>query len=94
MIDSSYDDDEDKSWIPTATAHVLQAIEKCWHKIQFPPGKDYNEWDSVDMTGFSDARRDVADLLQSSFTLIGHTLIEMFASLTLQSVKNHAWKEL
>lgn len=94
-IDSLYDGGgEDKSWISTARMHIVQAIQKCWRKIQFPPAEVWDDWDSVDQTDFHEGRRDVADMLQSSYTLIGSELLSMFASLVLQSLDGSRWAEL
>lgn len=85
---------EDKSWIATARMHIVQAIQKCWRKIQFPPAEVWDEWDSVDQTNFHEARRDVVDMLQSSYTLIGREILSMFANLVLQSLEGSRWAEL
>jgi hypothetical protein len=82
------------SWFTTARSHVMRAIEYCWRKIQFPPPEDFDSWDSVDRVGFTDARKDVADLLQSSYTLTGTSLFSLFARMTLQSLRTGAWAEL
>lgn len=94
VVDSLYSDGDDKSWIPVARTYIVQAIQKCWRKIQFPPPEVWNDWDSVDQTNFHDARRDVADLLQSSYTLTGSELLSMFANLVLQSLESGRWAEL
>jgi hypothetical protein len=82
------------AWFPTARAHVLQAIEQCWRKIQFPPAEIYDSWDSVDKAGFVDARKEVVDLLQASYTLTGLSLFSMFTNMALRSLQNGAWDEL
>jgi hypothetical protein len=82
------------SWLPIARSHVMQVIERCWQKIQFPPPEAFERWDSVDRASFLDARNDVADLLESSYTLTGSPLLSMFARMTLQSLEETAWEEL
>jgi hypothetical protein len=81
-------------WFVTARASVMRAIERCWRKIQFPPADVFDDWDSVDRAGFSDARMEVVDLLQASYTLTGLPLFSMFADLTLHSLQTGAWNEL
>lgn len=83
-----------ETWFTKARSHVMQAIEYCWRKIQFPSPEDFESWDSVDRIGFADARKDVADLLQSSYTLTGNSLFSLFARMTLQSLEKGAWAEL
>jgi hypothetical protein len=83
-----------ESWFSAARSHVMQAIESCWRKIQFPPPEVFATWDSVDRVGFADARKDVADLLQSSYTLTGTLLFSLFANMTLKSLARGSWEEL
>lgn len=87
-------EDSTRPWFSTARSFVMMAIERCWRKIQFPQPEYFDAWDSVDKTGFADARKDVADLLQSSYTLTGITLFSMFARMTVQSLSTGAWQEL
>ena len=83
-----------QNWFPTARSYIMQAIECCWRKIQFPPSQIFDDWDSVDRIGFADARKDVADLLQSSYTLTGALLFSLFAKMSIQSLESGAWAEL
>lgn len=95
MIDYSYSRDRgDPPWLPAALAHLMKAIENCWHKIQFPPNEVFSSWDSVDRTAFNDARKDVGDLLQQSYTQTGPVLFSMYVDLILHSVQSEAWAEL
>lgn len=95
LIDSLYSEEGYKSsWLPNARTKLMDAIEKCWRKIQLPPLEEFLSWDSTERTGFYDARQDVADLLQSSYTLTGFPLLEMFGKLILQSLEAEAWGEL
>lgn len=82
------------SWFSTARSHIMRAIEYCWRKIQFPPPEIFDSWDSVDRIGFADARKDVADLLQSSYTLMGASLFSLFARMTVQSIETGTWEGL
>jgi len=83
-----------EAWFSMARSHIMRAIEYCWRKIQFPPSEEFDSWDSVDRIGFADARKDVADLLQSSYTLTGTSLFSLFARMTMQSLETGAWAEL
>ncbi|OLN81517.1 Importin beta-like protein [Colletotrichum chlorophyti] len=95
MTDSIYsEEDGSKTWIPTATSHVLEAVSTVWKRVAYPPANVFAEWDSADRAGFGDARKDVADLLQSTFTVTGPPLISTFASLTLQSLSPNSWSDL
>lgn len=95
MIDSLYTDEGEKApWIPIARSHVVRAIENCWRKIQFPHAQEFATWDSVDKIGLHDARKDFADILQSSYTLIGSQLLTMFVQLALQALHTASYTEL
>ncbi|KAH8821592.1 armadillo-type protein [Xylogone sp. PMI_703] len=95
MVDFLYSFEEEKpAWFPASQLHIMQAIESCWFKIQFPPPQEFRSWDSVDRTGFKDARNEVADLLQQSYVLIGAPLFSVFVNLTLESLNTEAWSKL
>ncbi|KAK2000503.1 hypothetical protein LX36DRAFT_654334 [Colletotrichum falcatum] len=95
LTDSIYSEDEEsKIWVSTATSHVLEAISTVWQRIAYPPTSVIASWDSAERAGFGDARKDVADLLQSAFTVTGPSLISTFGNLTLQSVSSNSWSNL
>ena len=96
MIDFTYstDDMTHPWWFPTATAHVMQAVQNCWRKMQFPPPAEFNSWDSVDRTGFKDARRDVADLVENLYIITGIPILTVFIELAQQSMNKGNWVEL
>lgn len=82
-------------WFSTARGSVMRAIERCWRKIQYPlPEESFDDWPSSDKIGFNDARMEVIDFLQASYTLIGVSLFSMFADMVLRSLQNEAWYEL
>ncbi|KAK3692694.1 armadillo-type protein [Podospora appendiculata] len=95
MIDSTYSDEEQtQNWRPLADQHLKTVIMNCWRKVQWPPAEVFAEWDSAERAGFGDARKDVADMLQSVFTLNGVSLLSFFADLFLQSVAVQSWAEV
>ncbi|KZL75180.1 importin 13 [Colletotrichum incanum] len=95
LTDSIYSEDEEsKAWVSAATSHVLEAISTVWQRIAYPPANVLATWDSADRAGFGDARKDVADLLQSTFTVTGPSLISTFGNLTLQSLSPNSWSNL
>ncbi|KAH0426883.1 hypothetical protein CcaCcLH18_10059 [Colletotrichum camelliae] len=94
LTDCIYSDSESKAWVSSATSHVLEAVSTVWRRVAYPPPNVLASWDSADRAGFGDARKDVADLLQSTFTVTGPPLISTFANLTLQSMSSNSWPEL
>lgn len=96
MTDYTYSDEEtnNASWAAAALSQVLQAISHAWQKIAYPSADIFSLWDSSERVGFNDARNDVIDLLQSTFTLAGPPLIFTFADLTLSSLSTSSWLHL
>jgi hypothetical protein len=95
MIEQSYDEEDgDPTWLPGAQAHVMQVIQNCWRKSQFPPASEYNTWDSVDRTGFKDARRDFSDLLQQFYITTKIPLLQIFIDQICEFTLTKSWPEL
>ncbi|PNY23890.1 Importin beta-like protein [Tolypocladium capitatum] len=96
MADFVHGDEDEAStpWAPSAMCHMLEAVSNAWRKITYPPSEVLNQWDSNDRVGFSDARKDVVDLLQSAYTLAGPRLVVTFADLTLSALSSSAWLPL
>ncbi|KAK0099684.1 hypothetical protein ONS95_013423 [Cadophora gregata] len=96
MVDDVYscsEGEEKPSWFLAAQEHVKKVIERCWIKSQFPPAEEYNSWDSVDRTGFKDARRDFSDLLQQFYLTTGIPLLQFFIDLLQNSTVTRNWAE-
>ncbi|KAK7934986.1 hypothetical protein PG985_000481 [Apiospora marii] len=95
MTDDLFSDPEQPiNWNIPPLSFLMQVVSHCWRKIQYPHISVYNAWDSTERVGFSDARKDVCDLLQTMYTLAGDSLITVFVDLTTQSLSNTAWAEL
>lgn len=96
MVDYIYSDEEssDRSWEAPANTQLLQAVSHAWQKITFPPAEEFGEWDSADRAAFKGARQDVVDLLQTTFTLTGPSLVYTFAELSITAMNDSAWLRL
>jgi hypothetical protein len=95
MIDTTFSDEqESQNWKPYAEQHLKTVVMNSWRKIQWPPAETFAEWDSTERVAFGDARKDVADMLQSVFTLEGISLVSFFANLFLQALNAQSWVEL
>ena len=95
LIDSLFAaGDEKPAWMDCARQRVVEAVEASWVKIRIPPHELAASWDSEARASFKAFRADVQDLLQSSYTLLGVEVVEKFAQLVLQSLRNRAWLHL
>ncbi|KAI1074084.1 armadillo-type protein [Whalleya microplaca] len=95
LVDTLYSESTDNlPWDKPPLSQVMQVVSHSWRKIQYPSLNTYNSWDSTERVGFADARKDVADFLQSVYTISGKPLISLFADLILQALTNSAWAEL
>ncbi|TDZ28985.1 Importin beta-like protein [Colletotrichum spinosum] len=95
LTDCIYSEDlGPNGWVASATSHVLEAASIVWRRVAYPPSHVLLGWDSADRVGFGDARKDVADFLQSTFAVTGPPLISTFANLTLQSLSPSSWPDL
>jgi hypothetical protein len=95
MLDFTYSQPgESPAWLEGSMRHVLQAVHKCWQKMQFPPPHIFRSWDSVDRVGFKDARRDVGDLLENVYLVMGIRILDVFIDLSRQSIIAENWMEL
>ena len=95
LIDSLFAaGDEKPAWIDRARQRVVEAVEASWVKVRIPPHELAASWDSEARASFKAFRADVQDLLQSSYTLLGVEIVEKFAQLVLQSLRNRAWLHL
>ena len=94
MIDSSFSDDgKMPAWRPRAEQHLRTVMMNCWRKIQWPAVEIISDWDATERAGFGEARKDVADLLESVYTLNGLNLLSSFADLLFQYLPDQAWAE-
>ena len=95
LTDALFDaGDEDQLWIQEAKQRMFEVIEVCWRKIRFPDSSIFDSWDLHDRTAFNAFRADVQDLLQSSFTLLGLSLYENLARLSLHSINSQSWLDV
>ncbi|KAI1497513.1 armadillo-type protein [Biscogniauxia marginata] len=81
-------------WDKPPLSQVMRVVSYSWQKIQYPMIDVYNSWDSSERAGFGDARKDVADFLQSVYTISGLPLVSLFVDLILQALTSSAWAEL
>ncbi|OAA44912.1 importin 13 [Metarhizium rileyi] len=83
-----------QAWAESALSQILEVVSAAFRKITYPPAEVFSQWDSSDRVGFSDARKDVVDLLQSAYSLSGLQLINTFTNLILVALNDSAWLQL
>ncbi|KAG6030374.1 hypothetical protein E4U41_000118 [Claviceps citrina] len=81
-------------WAEQAVKLVLEAISNAWRKVMYPSVKETSDWDQSDRANFADARKDVVDLLQSTYSLCGPRLVATFAEVVLAALNDSAWLRL
>ncbi|KAI1638832.1 armadillo-type protein [Biscogniauxia mediterranea] len=95
LVDNLYAESSDNlPWDKPPLSQVMQVVSYSWQKIQYPMIDVYNSWDSAERAGFGDARKDVADFLQSVYTISGLPLVSLFVDLILQALSSSAWAGL
>ncbi|KAI5855601.1 armadillo-type protein [Durotheca rogersii] len=95
LVDTLYTEPTGKlQWDIPPLSQIMRVVSYSWQKIQYPPLDVYNSWDSTERVGFSEARKDVADYLQSVYTISGKSLVSIFVDFLLQALKSSAWAEL
>lgn len=78
-------------WAQQALDHVINAISYAWQRIIYPSTEEVASWDSSDRVGFQEARKDVVDLLQATYALVGPKIVVTFSDLALETIKSYAW---
>ncbi|KAI9760185.1 MAG: 60S ribosomal protein L2A [Chaenotheca gracillima] len=81
-------------WISDAKQHIAQAIEELWLKLRFPPQEEFDSWESDNKRAFSDFRKDAADMLQSSYRLIGASMFERTINAALFALEQRSWPDV
>lgn len=96
MVDTMFSEEakDSEAWVQHSLSLVMQVVGSCYKKIQFPPATTFSTWDSSERAGFAEARKDVADLLQTVCTIPNAGLVSLFVDLLLQALSSQAWAEL
>ena len=85
-------------WLPPTLAFLRQVVLSCWRKIQYPSVETFMGWDSAERLEFGDARKDVADLLGTIYSVYDLTrkqqLLRLFVDLLLEGIPTRAWAEI
>lgn len=88
------EDEQPNEFVTDAVGILLAAVSNAWQKIQYPSASEFMQWDSNDRAGFVDARKDVVDLLQSTYVLVGPRLVTTFVDATLSALSGSSWLEM
>ena len=94
-IDELFSDENSAPiWMDAAKRLVVSALEQGWAKIRYPSPDVVFAWDSETLTDFKALRRDLRDLIQASFTLLGMPIFETFAGLAVAAIDRQAWSDV
>ncbi|KAI9677472.1 MAG: hypothetical protein M1817_006426 [Caeruleum heppii] len=95
MTDALFDPPPDKlPWSPLAREHLVRAIEEYWAKIRIPGPQNTASWDQEVRRGFKEFRKDIGDLLQSSYPILGVQILQTFGNLAIKSLESQCWQDL
>jgi hypothetical protein len=70
-------------WVSASKKEVAQAIQEYWRKIRMPGGQELVRWTRDQREGFMSFRKDVADLVEEAYGILGEGL---FARLVEQVI--------
>ncbi|KAL8828270.1 MAG: hypothetical protein Q9191_002691, partial [Dirinaria sp. TL-2023a] len=77
-----------------ASARVAKALEIGLARIRFPSEDMTASWDSETRSDFGNLRRDLQDLVQASFPLLGQAVFATFAKSALDALRDEAWPDV
>ena len=78
----------------SSVSFALEAISHGWQRISFPSSSESGSWDMTERAGFVEARKEFADLLQSTFALTGPQIVFKFSELVVTSLTSSSWTRL
>ncbi|KAI9729993.1 MAG: hypothetical protein M1834_006191 [Cirrosporium novae-zelandiae] len=81
-------------WMQSAILHLGRAVEAFRRKIIFPPLDTWHDMPGEDREEFKSFRRDVQDLLQAAYPMLGIDLLQHIVREAVSSLENKAWDEL
>ncbi|KAK7206326.1 armadillo-type protein [Myxozyma melibiosi] len=71
-----------------ATTIMMTVIESLWHKIRLPPTNIFSHWSQDTRDQFFAFRKDVADLIESSYQLVQPKLYSVLVDFVIQSTSS------
>ncbi|PWW78173.1 hypothetical protein C7212DRAFT_351385 [Tuber magnatum] len=88
------------SLIAAGKKEIMQAIEEFWTKIQIPPHTESLKWTKDLRDGFTSFRKDVADLVEVAYGILGLELFDRLISQVISALANSqaggavAWEQI
>lgn len=92
--DYSSPESAQSQYMQSCTTVLLDACSRAWEKTAYPSVDEYSEWDSSDRMMFNEARKDVIDLLQSVYVLVGPELVVTFVNACTAAFAEEHWSRL
>lgn len=97
LLDNYGAADTDEPWVEDCQKEVKRAVEEFWRKIRIPPNQESVTWTKDQKDGFMSYRKDVADFVESAYSLLGPGLFEQLvdqATGALTPGQNIVWEEI
>lgn len=84
-------DNMSQPWTQPAIALASSVVSLAWQRTIYPAPEQAVDWDTNDRISFHEARKDVVDLLQATFALVGPDVVMTFTSIALENIHEQSW---
>jgi hypothetical protein len=93
FVEDSISEGTGSAWIEYANQHVIRMAQQICAKVKLP---SWEEWEALSVEErrmLRDFRTDVKDLLQSSYRIVGTSLVEFFVNKAFEGTSKLDWHE-
>jgi hypothetical protein len=97
LQDQDGEDDSEDPWIADCHMEVKRAVEEFWRKIRIPTNQELATWGKDQKDGFMSFRKDVADFVESAYSLLGAGLFRQLVDQVTGALipgSNASWEEI
>jgi len=92
-VEDNISEGTESSWIDYAKEHASRMAQQICNKVKLPSWEVWQGLSPEERRMLRDFRTDVKDLLQSSYLIIGTSLIEFFVNKAFEATSNPDWHE-
>ncbi|CAN6672802.1 hypothetical protein TRVA0_047S00408 [Trichomonascus vanleenenianus] len=73
---------------------ISTTVRLYWQKVRLPKPAEISDWTRDDWDGFMSFRRDVCDLLEAAYPLIGISLLDYLVNSVIDALGRDSWEEI